>query len=100
MNRITHYTRMLPFLPPPSHSENDLIDLAGFHMLDDPTNLPHEPPMMLLSGFVYFAQFALHDVTFDRTPLAIAGRIRLEDRVNDRSPSFDLDSLYGTGPEG
>jgi hypothetical protein len=93
------YGRMFPFLPAASHSENDLIDLAKFHMLDDPTNLPRNPPTMPLSGFVYFAQFALHDLTFDRTPLAIAGRVSVEDRVNYRSPFLDLDSLYGAGPE-
>jgi hypothetical protein len=93
------YGRMFPFLPAASHSENDLIDLAKFHMLDDPTNLPSNPPTMPLSGFVYFAQFALHDLTFDRTPLAIAGRVPPEDRLNYRSPFLDLDSLYGAGPE-
>jgi len=90
---------MFPFLPAASHSENDLIDLAKFHMLDDPTNLPRNPPTMPLSGFVYFAQFALHDLTFDRTPLAVVGRVPPEDRVNYRSSFFDLDSLYGAGPE-
>ena len=75
------------------------MKLATF-MLDDPDNPPEHPPTMPLSGFVYFAQFALHDLSFDRTPLVIARCIPPENRVNHRSPFLDLDSVYGEGPEG
>jgi hypothetical protein len=50
------------------------------------------------SGFTYFGQFVDHDITFDPTSSL--------DRFNDpeglrsfRTPRFDLDSLYGRGPD-
>lgn len=50
------------------------------------------------AGFTFFGQFVDHDITFDMTPLS--------DRRNDpsaernfRTPSLDLDSVYGAGPE-
>jgi Animal haem peroxidase len=89
---------MFPFLPAANHAESDLIALANF-MVNDPDD-PSFPPMMPFSGVVYFAQFLLHDLTLDTTPLSAARMIPPEQRVNRRSPFLDLDSLYGEGPEG
>ena len=49
------------------------------------------------AGYTYLGQFIDHDITFDPTsrlgtPIA-APKLR-----NFRTPRFDLDSLYGTGP--
>lgn len=55
------------------------------------------PNSLVPAGFTYLAQFIDHDITFD--PLS-----RLERRndphalVNFRTPRFDLDSVYGSGP--
>ena len=64
-----------------------LQNAAGF--IDD-TGIP--------AGFTYLGQFVDHDITFDPTSKL--------DRVNDpqalvnfRTPRFDLDNLYGSGPE-
>jgi len=49
------------------------------------------------AGYTYFGQFITHEITFDDTnglPL-----IELKPK-NIRSPSLDLDSLYGKGPGG
>jgi len=89
---------MFPFLSAASHPESDLIDLAKF-MVNDPGD-PSFPPTMPFSGVVYFAQFLLHDLTLDTTPLSAARIVPPEQRVNRRSPFLDLDSLYGEGPEG
>jgi hypothetical protein len=49
-------------------------------------------------GFTYFGQFLGHDLTHDTTPLE--GPYEVPERTpNYRTPSFDLDHVYGGGPE-
>jgi hypothetical protein len=48
-------------------------------------------------GYTYFGQFIGHDLTHDSTPLA--GPYPEPERTpNFRTPSFDLDHVYGGGP--
>jgi hypothetical protein len=50
------------------------------------------------SGYTYFGQFIDHDLTFD--PVSSLQRDNDPDALVDfRSPRFDLDSVYGSGPE-
>lgn len=50
------------------------------------------------AGHTYFGQFVDHDITFD--PASSLQRQNDPDAlVNFRSPRFDLDSLYGSGPD-
>ncbi len=60
-----------------------------------------EENLWVPAGYTYFGQFIDHDLTFDNTSSlnpADAGGI---DRAptNLRTPRFDLDSLYGDGPD-
>jgi len=49
------------------------------------------------SGYVYLGQFIDHDITFD--PVSQLGRRNDPDGlINFRTPRFDLDSVYGSGP--
>lgn len=48
------------------------------------------------AGYTYLGQFISHEITFDKSDLLL----NAPDPVSDRSPSLDLDSLYGAGPEG
>jgi hypothetical protein len=49
------------------------------------------------SGYTYFGQFVDHDLTFD--PVSSLQRRNDPDALVDfRSPRFDLDSVYGSGP--
>lgn len=58
----------------------------------DPLDNPAIP-----AGFTYFGQFVDHDITFD--PASSLQRENDPDALTDfRSPRFDLDSLYGSGP--
>ena len=50
------------------------------------------------AGFTYLGQFVDHDLTFDRSRLADDAAVPVADLVQGRSPSLDLDSLYGLGP--
>lgn len=50
------------------------------------------------SGYTYFGQFVDHDLTFD--PVSSLQRDNDPDALVDfRSPRFDLDSVYGAGPD-
>lgn len=50
------------------------------------------------AGYTYLGQFLDHDLTLDPTQLDI-GRTRITDLQSLRSPTLDLDSLYGGGPQ-
>jgi hypothetical protein len=49
-------------------------------------------------GFTYFGQFVGHDLTYDPTPLA-GPFSEPEETPNFRTAAFDLDHVYGGGPE-
>ena len=50
------------------------------------------------AGFTYLGQFIDHDLTFDPTPLTDRER-DVHARLDFRTPRFDLDSVYGLGPD-
>jgi hypothetical protein len=51
------------------------------------------------SGFTYLGQFIDHDLTFDKTTVALGTTVSPTLLLQARSPSLDLDSLYGAGPQ-
>jgi hypothetical protein len=51
------------------------------------------------AGYTYLGQFIDHDLTFDKTKVTLGENISPIDLVQGRSPSLDLDSLYGAGPD-
>jgi Animal haem peroxidase len=51
------------------------------------------------AGFTYLGQFLDHDLTFDRTKVTLGTAVSPADLLQARSPSLDLDSLYGAGPQ-
>ncbi|MGD9961299.1 peroxidase family protein [Nocardioides sp.] len=50
------------------------------------------------SGFTYLGQFVDHDLTFDFTDVALGDDVSPADLLQGRSPTLDLDNLYGAGP--
>jgi hypothetical protein len=50
------------------------------------------------SGFTYLGQFIDHDLTFDKTTVMLGTNVSPTALLQGRSPSLDLDSLYGGGP--
>jgi len=50
------------------------------------------------AGFTYLGQFLDHDLTFDKTTVTFGANISPADLIQGRSPTLDLDSLYGAGP--
>ncbi len=51
------------------------------------------------AGYTYVGQFVDHDLTFDKTKVMLGERVTPAQLVQARSPSLDLDSLYGAGPQ-
>jgi hypothetical protein len=89
------FGRMFPSLPPCDLSADatDQLAAALIELAGTSTDNP-----FVVAGYTYLGQFIDHDITFDPTsklerendPLALE---------NFRTPRFDLDSLYGSGPE-
>ena len=50
------------------------------------------------AGFTYLGQFIDHDLTFDKTAVMLGSNVTPAQMLQARSPSLDLDSLYGAGP--
>jgi hypothetical protein len=50
------------------------------------------------AGYTYLGQFVDHDLTFDKTPVTFGANVTPAQLVQNRSPSLDLDSMYGAGP--
>jgi Animal haem peroxidase len=50
------------------------------------------------AGFTYLGQFVDHDLTFDKTKVTLGQNISPAQLLQARSPSLDLDCLYGAGP--
>ena len=55
-------------------------------------------PSGMPAGFTYLGQFVDHDLTFDKTAVMLGANVTPAQLIQARSPSLDLDSLYGGGP--
>jgi hypothetical protein len=56
-------------------------------------------PGTIPAGYTYVGQFIDHDLSFDETALAEGVDLKPADILSARSPSLDLDCLYGLGPQ-
>jgi hypothetical protein len=92
------FGRMFPRLPPLKVSDAKLKALAGAMLDADPTSTAQDNPT-LPAGFTYLGQFVDHDITLDLTSLSDKEKdpFGIE---NFRTPSLDLDAVYGLGPDG
>jgi hypothetical protein len=75
-------------------SEEALTEL-GKAMDETPNLKDHDT---LPAGFTYLGQFIDHDITFDKTEGLPSGILDPAEILQGRSPSLDLDSVYGRGP--
>jgi len=100
------FAKLFPELPAARFVDTDLELLA-----DEMTSPPEEPVPEteqdpeenpgIPAAYTYLGQFVDHDLTFDP-----ASRLResltkaqLQELVDYRTPRFDLDNLYGRGPD-
>jgi hypothetical protein len=84
---------MFPCLPA-AEPGTDTIDALVAALRDRPGGFNAAVP----AGYTYLAQFVDHDITFDPTS-KLQGDNDPDALVNFRTPRFDLDSLYGSGPK-
>ncbi len=97
------FGRMFRNVPVFLHEEAVVVEL-GRRMIADPAPVPipeeDEDPRVnphIPAGYTYLGQFIDHDITFD--PASSLERQNDPDAINNfRTPRFDLDSLYGSGP--
>ncbi len=81
-----------PFRPPDEALRN-----LGQAMREVQTGEPASGDSQIPAGFTYLGQFIDHDITFDQT----VGFPEIDDPEEieqARTPTLDLDSLYGLGP--
>lgn len=98
VSRSDRFGRMLPALPglyiDPRHlsaigDKNGPLKSSG--AAQKTTTVP--------IGHIFFGQFVDHDITLDLTS-SFARLDRAEDTTNFRTPTLDLDCIYGDGPDG
>jgi hypothetical protein len=65
----------------------------------NPTRNPDNDNPDMTVGFTFLGQFLDHDITFDPLPIGLSCDNKITNSKNLRSPFFDLDSVYGRGPE-
>ena len=84
--------------PQPLHSDEALQKLAAQMVLLPAKVEDDAEDSIVPAGYTYFAQFVAHDLTFEP---ATSHQRELDPRceLDYRTPRFDLDGLYGRGPD-
>lgn len=91
--RFGRMFRRLPVFLPEKRFLRELAD----GMVEEDGRNPAGDNDAIPAGYTYLGQFIDHDITFD--PASSLQRANDPDAlVNFRTPKFDLDSLYGSGP--
>jgi len=98
------FGRMFRALPAASFDPADLSKLAG-HMVAEHEATPtpetesdDEENSGISAGYTYLGQFIDHDLTFDPNS-SLDKQNDPNSLVDYRTPRFDLDSVYGRGPD-
>lgn len=92
--------------------EEYLLGIANGLMIEEPDKTPGEivqdPALRerlesdfasnIPAGYTYFGQFVDHDITFDPAS-TLMRRADPNGLLNFRTPRFDLDNVYGAGPD-
>ncbi|HSK17623.1 MAG TPA: peroxidase family protein, partial [Longimicrobiales bacterium] len=96
--RVDRFGRMFPHLPPSYVSRPKLVDLGKPGGPMDAGSSKKSTSSVPV-GMVFFGQFVDHDITLDASTsfeqvVDDAGEV-----MNVRTPTLDLDCIYGLGPE-
>jgi hypothetical protein len=100
------FGRMFRSLPPADFGESDTetetnllaLGVAMVASHDDPKDGPDDEESGIPSAYTYLGQFIDHDLTFDPAS-SLQQQDDPEGLVDFRTPRFDLDNLYGKGPD-
>jgi len=96
---FTGFVRLLDAQPvQPTLEALQALALVMVDLPDGTSDTPDpEENLMVPAGYTYFGQFVDHDLTFDiGTSFQDSDPSRFR---NARSPRFDLDNVYGPGPD-
>ncbi len=102
------FGRMFRALPPADFGADDQASLKALSVLAgkmismpdpaDPKDGPDNEESGIPAAYTYFGQFIDHDLTFD--PASSLQKQNDPDALVDyRTPRFDLDNVYGRGPD-
>lgn len=102
------FGRMFRAVPPADFGPDDATTLSNLAALaaamtspadpKDPKDGPDAEESGIPSAYTYFGQFIDHDLTFD--PASSLQKQNDPDALVDfRTPQFDLDNVYGRGPD-
>jgi Animal haem peroxidase len=102
------FGRMFRALPPADFGANDTASMQALTTLGaamvsvpdlaDPKDGPDNEESGIPAIYTYFGQFIDHDLTFD--PASFLQKQDDPDALVDyRTPAFDLDNVYGRGPD-
>ncbi len=86
------FPELAPFRPP-----DDALRRLGRAMKESASEEPGADDSEIPAGFTYLGQFVDHDITFDQT-VGFPVINDPEEIEQARTPTLDLDSLYGRGP--
>src|SRR6202165_4599422 len=98
------FGRMFRRLPPAKFSEAALTALATLMGADfgatptPETDVDNEENQGISAGYTYLGQFIDHDLTFDPAS-SLMKQDDPDALVDFRTPRFDLDNIYGRGPD-
>ena len=99
------FGRIFRTLPKAHFSDKALEDLGAAMVAGDEgddqtpeTKIDDEENPAIDAGYTYFGQFIDHDLTFDPNS-SLQKQNDPEGTIDFRSPRFDLDNLYGRGPD-
>ena len=92
------FGRLFSYLPP-LYTDPDILE--GLGKKDGPMDggTGSDRTSTVPVGQVFFGQFIDHDITLD-TSSSLTSVNSASDTVNVRTPTLDLDNIYGDGPEG
>lgn len=101
------FTRLFPTLPGATFDDGDLQKLAQAMTADQEasptpeTKVDAEENQGIDAAYTYLGQFVDHDLTLDPTShlKEFLTPEQLKNLVDFRTPRFDLDNLYGRGPD-
>ncbi len=98
------FGRMFRALPP-AHFSEDALNALGAAMVSPAEDVPTpetetdlEENQGIAAGYTYLGQFIDHDLTFDPASSLIKQNDP-QGLTDFRSPRFDLDNVYGRGPD-
>ena len=84
-------------VPGPGATAAQHSEIAIRLITDPALNVNNQNNLAHTAGTTFMGQFMDHDMTFDQTS-ALGAETDPEDSENTRSPTFDLDAVYGGGP--